>query len=102
MLTSKQRAFLRGLAVNEDTILMVGKGGISDEVVAQADGALNVRELIKGKALETSPDGARGSAEEIAQRCNAEVVQVIGNKFVLYRRNPEKPIIELPKATKKK
>lgn len=101
MLTSKQRAFLRGIAVNEDTILLVGKGGISEEVIVQADGALNVRELIKGKALETAPESARDTAEKIAEATNSEVVQVIGNKFVLYRRNKEKPIIELPKANRK-
>ena len=97
MLTSKQRAFLRSLAVNEDTILMVGKGGVSDELIAQADGALNARELIKGKALET----ARDFAEQIARETGSEVVQVIGSKFVLYRRNEKKPIIELPKAKKR-
>ena len=101
MLTSKQRAFLRSLAVNEETILSVGKGGISDELVAQADGALNTRELIKGKALETAPGAARDFANKIAEETRAEVVQVIGSKFVLYRRNEKKPVIELPKAKKK-
>ena len=98
MLTSKQRAFLRGLAVNADTILMVGKGGISAEVIAQADGALNTRELIKGKVLETAPESPREIGEQLARATNAELVQIIGTKFVLYRRNDEKPILELPKA----
>lgn len=102
MLTSKQRAFLRSLAVNEDTILMVGKGGVSDELIAQAEGALNARELIKGKVLETAPDSPAETAAQIAQAVSAEVVQVIGSKFVLYRRNPEKPVIELPKAERKR
>ena len=101
MLTSKQRAFLRGLAVNEDTILMVGKGGVSPELIAQADGALNTRELIKGKALETAPGAAADFAAKIAEETRAEVVQVIGSKFVLYRRNEKKPVIELPKVRKK-
>lgn len=101
MMTSKQRAFLRSLAVNEDTILMVGKGGVSDELIAQAEGALNARELIKGKVLETAPGDARSFAEQIAGETNAEVVQVIGSKFVLYRRNEKKPVIELPKAKKR-
>lgn len=100
MLTSKQRAYLRSLAVNADTILMVGKGGISEEVVAQADGALNTRELIKGKVLETAPQSAREIGEELAQATGAELVQIIGTKFVLYRRNDEKPVIELPKPGK--
>ena len=98
MLTSKQRAFLRGLAVNADTILMVGKGGISAEVIVQADGALNTRELIKGKVLETAPESPREIGEQLARATNAELVQIIGTKFVLYRRNDEKPILELPKA----
>ena len=98
MLTSKQRAFLRGLAVNADTILMVGKGGISAEVIAQADGALNTRELIKGKVLETAPESPREIGEQLARATNAELVQIIGTKFVLFRRNDEKPILELPKA----
>ena len=101
MLTSKQRAFLRSLAVNEDPILMVGKGGVSDELIAQAEGALNARELIKGKVLETAPGDARGFAEQIAGETRAEVVQVIGSKFVLYRRNEKKPVIELPKVKKR-
>ena len=101
MLTSKQRAFLRSLASTEDTILMVGKGGMSDQIVKQADDALTARELIKGKVLETSDIGPRETAEYIALAVKAEVVQVIGSKFVLFRRNPEAPRIELPKAKKK-
>ena len=101
MLTSKQRAFLRSLASTEDTILMVGKGGMSDQIVKQADDALTARELIKGKVLETSDIGPREAAEYIALAVKAEVVQVIGSKFVLFRRNPEAPRIELPKARKK-
>ena len=101
MLTSKQRAFLRGIAVNEDTILMIGKGGISDEVIMQADGALKVRELIKGKVLETAPGDTCELAKEVARLSGAEVVQIIGAKFVLYRRNPEKTVIELPKESRK-
>lgn len=102
MLTSKQRAFLRGLAVNEDTILMVGKDGMSDQIVKQADDALTARELIKGKVLETADLDSRGAAEIIAERTGADVVQVIGSKFVLFRRNTKEPKIELPKARKKK
>lgn len=102
MLTSKQRAFLRSLAMNEDTILMVGKGGMSEQIIKQADDALTARELIKGKVLETAGVTARETAEEIAQGTNSEVVQVIGSKFVLYRRNAEEPKIELPKDRKKR
>ena len=100
MLTSKQRAFLRSLAMNEDTILMVGKGGMSDAIIKQADDALTARELIKGKVLETADLSPREAAEQIALETAVEVVQVIGSKFVLFRRNPDEPKIELPKAKK--
>ena len=102
MLTSKQRAFLRSLAINEDTILMVGKGGMSNQIIKQADDALKARELIKGKVLETADIDSREAAEMIALATSSEVVQVIGSKFVLYRRNPEQPKIELPKAKRVK
>lgn len=97
MLTSKQRAFLRGLANSMDTILMVGKGGVSEDVLKQADTALTARELIKGKALETAPQSPRETAEDVAGRVDAEVVQVIGTKFILYRRNEKEPKIVLPR-----
>lgn len=99
-MTSKQRAYLRGLANGLEAIVHVGKGGVSDAMIKQADDALTARELIKGKVLETAPISSRDAAEEMAAAVNAQVVQVIGRVFVLYRRNPEKPIIELPKAKK--
>ena len=102
MLTSKQRAYLRSLAVSLDTILMVGKSGISPELIKQADDALTKRELIKGKVLtETSPLSPREAAEKIAEKTNSEVAQVIGSKFCLYRKNPKEPKIVLPKQRKK-
>lgn len=96
MLTSKQRAYLRGLANTEEPILHAGKGGISDALLKQADDALAARELIKGKTLETAPASARETAEEIAGAVNAEVVQVVGRTFVLYRQNAKEPRIKLP------
>ena len=98
MLTSKQRAYLRSLANPIDTIVMVGKSGMGPELVKQADDALTARELIKGRALETAPLSPREAAEELAKETNAEVVQVIGTRFVLYRRHPKEPKIVLPKA----
>ncbi|MBC8584374.1 ribosome assembly RNA-binding protein YhbY [Youxingia wuxianensis] len=95
MLTSKQRAQLRGLANSMDTILQVGKGGVMDPLVKQVDDALTARELIKMRVLETAPQSSREIADELAQATNSQVVQVIGTKFVLYRRNTKKPIIEL-------
>lgn len=103
MLTSKQRAYLRSLAVNIDTILMVGKSGMGPELTRQADDALTRRELIKGKVLtETAPVSPREAAEHIAADTHSEVVQVIGSKFTLYRKNQKEPKIVLPKAAKAK
>lgn len=101
MLTSKQRAYLRGLANGYDTILIIGKGEITDNIIMQADTALTARELIKGKVLETSAYSSREVADMLAEKCGADVVQVIGSKFVLYRPNPDEPVITLPKAKKK-
>ena len=101
MLTSKQRAYLRGIANSIDTIIHVGKGGMSDEIIKQADDALIAREIIKGKCLENCSLTPRAASEIIAEKLSADVVQVIGSKFVLYRRNEKEPIIELPKAKKK-
>ena len=84
-MTSKQRAYLKGLAVNLDTIFQIGKGGVTEELCNQLLNALNAREIIKIKVLETSPLTAREAAEEIAQTTGAEVVQVIGTKIVLFR-----------------
>lgn len=98
MLHSKQRAYLRGLAVNEETILMVGKGGIEANLTKQAADALLKRELIKGKVLETAPVSAREAAETLARETESEVVQVIGSKFALYKRNEKEPKIALPRV----
>ena len=104
-LTSKQRAQLRGLANNIDTILIVGKDGIGDNLVKQANDALEARELIKGRVLENSMLSPREAAEELAVKARAEVVQVIGTKFVLYRKSHRKDLknpIVLVKDTKKR
>lgn len=100
-LTSKQRAQLRGLAMSEDTIVQIGKGGIGDNTVTQVKDALKARELIKGRVLENSLLSAREAAEALAAECEAEVVQTIGSKFVLYKRNAKEPKIELVKDKKK-
>ena len=89
-LTSKQRAQLRGIAAGEDTILHIGKDGISDNLVKQANDALEARELIKGRVLENSLYTAREAAEELKVVTRSEVVQVIGSKFVLYRMQHDK------------
>lgn len=101
MLNSKQRAYLRGLANTYDTILIVGKGGLTDTIYKQAHDALKARELIKGRVLETCEVSSREAADIIAENVGCEVVQVIGSKFVLYKENPDEPKIRLPKAPKK-
>ena len=99
-LTSKQRAQLRSLATNLDTIVQVCKDGIGDNLVKQVNDALEARELIKGRGLENSLLTAREAAEELAVAARCEVVQVIGSKFVLYRMQHDKSKrkIELIKA----
>ena len=97
MLNSKQRAKLRGLASNIETIFQVGKNGIGDELIKQLEDALKKRELIKIRVLETCEYTAKEASELIAQRTLSEVVQVIGSKIVLFKqnRNPEKRVVEL-------
>jgi RNA-binding protein len=96
-LTSKQRAFLRSQSNTLQPIVHVGKGGVVDTVVKQADDALEARELIKGKVLETAPAAVKEVANEVAAAVNAVVVQTMGRTFVLYRPAKE-PVIVLPKA----
>ena len=87
MLTSKQRAYLRSMASTYDTIMQIGKGGVTPNVVKTISDALEARELIKLRVLENSEYTPREAAEEIATAVNAEVVTVIGTKFVLYRES---------------
>ena len=100
-LTSKQRAQLRGLAMTEDTISQIGKGGISENTLTQVKDALKARELIKGRVLENSLLTAREAADALAEACDAETVQTIGSKFVLYKMNAKEPKIALVKDKKK-
>ena len=97
MLTSKQRAQLRGMAAELDTVLHIGKGGVTDSVIRQADEALLARELIKGRVLDNSLLTAREACDAMAEACGAEGVQVIGSKFVLFRQNRKDPKIVLIK-----
>ena len=104
-LTSKQRAQLRGLANSIDTIVQVGKDGIGENLLKQVNDALEARELIKGRVLENSMLSPREAAEELAVKARAEVVQVIGTKFVLYRKSHRKDLknpFVLVKDTKKR
>ena len=104
-LTSKQRAQLRAMANGIETILQVGKDGIGENLIRQADDALEARELIKGRVLDNNIEyDARSAAAALAQATRSEVVQVIGTRFVLYRESHSKPKekrIQLAKAKKK-
>lgn len=89
-LTSKQRAQLRGLANALDTIVHVGKDGIGENLLKQVEDALVARELIKCKALENSELSPREAADALAKATRADVIQVIGTKFVLFRQSHDK------------
>ncbi|MCM1329459.1 MAG: YhbY family RNA-binding protein [Ruminococcus sp.] len=95
MMTSKQRALLKSIAQTEDTILQVGKNGVIDTLVTQVADALKAREIVKMKVQDSSPVSPAEAADELAEKTKSEVVQVIGNKFVLFKRNPQNPKIDL-------
>ena len=85
MLTSKQRATLRGLANSMQSVTQIGKGGVTDEVCRSIETALDSHELIKLSVLETAPLTSREAADTVAEKLGADVVSVIGRKFVLFR-----------------
>ena len=97
MLTSKQRAYLRGMANGIDAIFQVGKGGLNEQLYKQVSEALEARELIKLRVLETSPVTSREAADAIAKETGSDVVQVIGYRFVLYKESREHKSIVLVK-----
>lgn len=94
MLTSKQRAMLRSMANTMDTILYVGKDGVTDATVKEAYDALEARELIKCAVQQNCELTAREALDELCSRVHAEPVQCIGRRFVMYRRSNH-PKIEL-------
>lgn len=95
-MTSKQRAYLRGLANTIDAIFQIGKGGISDNLIKQLSDALEARELIKISVLETAPANSKALGQEIAEATNSTLVQVVGNKITLYRPRKKDSKIVLP------
>ena len=97
-MTSKQRAYLKGLAMNLDPIFQVGKSSISPELTKSISEALEARELIKISILKNCLDEPREIASLLSERTKSEVVQIIGKKIVLYRASKDKKKIELPKA----
>ena len=95
MITSKQRAYLRGLANSEPAIMQIGKGGIGENLIKTVSDALEARELIKLGVLENSGEEAREVAEALAKATDAMVVGVVGKKVILYRESEKKKRIEL-------
>jgi len=94
-ITSKQRAKLRGMAQNIETIAQFGKNELSPEQIVMVEQMLTKRELIKCSVLENSPYTARELANILAEETGAVAVDAIGRKFVLYRRNEKDPVISL-------
>ena len=82
-MTSKQRAYLKGLAMNEDTILHIGKSGITPELTENVRLALAARELIKNGILQNCMDDPKEMAQMLAERTKSQIVQIIGKKIVL-------------------
>ncbi len=97
MLNSRQRAQLRAMANDMETILQIGKLGINDNTIKQVADALEARELIKLRILETCPTNVRETANEVAEKVNCDVVQVIGSRFILYKESKNNKTIKLVK-----
>lgn len=96
MLTGKQKRFLRAMGNEMDPILQVGKEGVTEAVVSSANEALEARELIKGRVLPNSLEEPKAAAKDLAGRTGAELVQVIGRNFLLYKESKNNPTIILP------
>ena len=99
MLTSKQRAELRSEANTLETTLMVGKGGVTENVILEAKTQLEARELVKGRVLETALMTAREVSDEICEAIGADGIQCVGSKFVIYKKS-EKKAQEAAKAAR--
>lgn len=95
-MTSKQRAYLRGLANSLEPIFQIGKGGLSDNLIKQLDDALEARELIKITVLNTAPDDVKSLGNDIANSTASCLVQTVGNKITLYRAKKKDSKIVLP------
>ena len=96
MITSKQRAYLRGLAQSCPAIMQIGKGGISENLIKTVSDALEAREIVKLTVLENSGEEPRAVLDALCEALGAEGVSCVGRKFVLYRESKEKKTIELP------
>jgi len=96
MLKGKQRSYLRSLANSVPAIFQIGKNGIDENVIRQFQEALEARELVKASVLKNSIYTAREACEELAQALDAEIVSVMGNRFVLYKESKNNKVIQLP------
>ncbi len=96
-MTSKQRSYLKGLAMNIEPIFQIGKSSLTPEVVEAVSESFNTHELIKVSVLKNCFDDPKMIAQALGERTRSEVVQVIGKKIVLYKKNKDNPKIELPK-----
>ncbi len=96
MITGKQRSYLKKLAHGEKAIYQIGKDGLNENIIRQYDEGLEARELVKSTVLKNSLFTARDAANEIAEKVGAEIVSVMGNKFILYRKSKKKSKIDLP------
>ena len=95
-MTSKQRSYLKGLAMSQNAIFQLGKGDIDENFIKQIDSALEARELIKITTLPSHLEGPFSAAQTLSEKTGADVVQVIGSKIVLYRESRENKKIILP------
>lgn len=95
-MTSKQRAYLRGLANHQDSIFQIGKSGLTPELTMAVSEALEARELVKITILKNCQEEASDLAQMLSERSKSSVVQVIGKKIILYRRSKTKQTIFLP------
>lgn len=95
-LTSKQRAYLKGLASNLEPVFQIGKASLTPEVTNAVEEAFNTRELLKVAVLKNCLDDPRAIAEALADRTHSTVVHVIGKKIVLYKKDKKNPKIILP------
>lgn len=96
MLTGKAKRYLRSLSMTMEPVMQIGKGGASENVVAELDVALTAHELVKVKILNNSAAEAKSTAPELARATGSELVQVIGRNMLFFRPSPDKPKIELP------
>lgn len=96
MLTGKQRSYLKGLAHDLDPLFQLGKSGLSENFITQVEEALETRELIKIKILQNCDLDPKETANELVEKLDAEFVQSIGSKFVIYKESKKNKKIEIP------